>query len=189
MPIWQGILITSALPIIFQPVLYNGNYLIDGGAFDNYPIDIFTNNMTDDTLLGINLAAHCKNVDFDVDFFNYMAKLFTIIHHWTNINKINKYKKYTIEIRTYDNTEIMNTEISIEEKHRRINHGYESALSHFEQYEMQDTESEKSEELEKLSEELEESEESEEKLIEEINTNIISNEEILKKVNSINYII
>jgi predicted acylesterase/phospholipase RssA len=149
-------------------VLYNGDYLIDGGAFDNYPVDIFTNNMTDDTLLGINLAAHCKNVDFDVDFFNYMTKLFTIIHHWTNINKIKKYKKYTIEIKTYDNTEIMNSDISLEEKNRRINHGYDAAVNHFELYEIVETES--SEDLIEKSEDNEEDEDEDENKEQNINS-------------------
>lgn len=134
MPIWHGILITSALPLLFQPILYNDNYLIDGGVFDNYPIDLFIDDKKD--ILGINLAAHVKDIDFNVDFFDYMIKLFTISHHWKNLNKIDKYRKYTIEIRTYDATELLNTEISIEEKNRRILHGYNSAQNHFDKYEI-----------------------------------------------------
>jgi len=134
MPIWQGILITSALPLLFQPIQYNENYLIDGGVFDNYPIDLFMDDKND--MLGINLSVHIKDIDFNVDFFEYMIKLFTISHHWKNLNKIDKYRKYTVEIRTYDATELLNTEISIEEKNRRILHGYNAAQNHFDTYEI-----------------------------------------------------
>jgi NTE family protein len=179
MKIWEGILITTALPILFEPILYNDNYLIDGGVFDNYPIDLFINDIDkDQTILGINLAAHVKNIDFNLDFFNYITKLFLISHHWKNINKINKYRKYTIEIKTYDTSELLNTEISTDEKERRILHGYDSAQNHFEKYEIIEEPEE--------SEELEESEESEES---EKNINVISEEEILKKVSEINYVI
>jgi NTE family protein len=175
MKIWEGILITTALPILFEPILCNDNYLIDGGVFDNYPIDLFIDNIDkEQTILGINLAAHVKNIDFNLDFFNYITKLFLISHHWKNINKINKYRKYTIEIKTYDTSELLNTEIPIDEKERRILHGYDSAQNHFEKYEIQEE-----------SEEPEDSEESEET---NKNVNITSDEEILKKVMSINYI-
>jgi NTE family protein len=167
MKIWEGILITTALPILFEPILYNDNYLIDGGVFDNYPIDLFVDDINkEQTILGINLAAHVKNIDFNLDFFNYITKLFLISHHWKNINKINKYKKFTIEIKTYDTSELLNTEISIDEKERRILHGYDAAQNHFEKYEI-----------------LEESDS------EESEPNIISQEEILKKVSEVNYII
>jgi hypothetical protein len=45
-----------------------------------------------------------------------MTKLFLMSHHWKNINKINKYKRYTIEIKTYDTSELLNTEIPLDEK-------------------------------------------------------------------------
>jgi NTE family protein len=166
MSICQGILITSALPLLFQPVLYDDNYLIDGGVFDNYPIDLFL----DENILGINLSTNLKIIDFNIDFFNYMTKLFMISHHWKNINKIEKYKKYTIEIKTYDSSELLNTELSIEEKNRRILYGYDCAKNHIEEFEIEDEEEEEEEEVEE-------------------NKNVISNEELIKKVSSIDYII
>ena len=178
MAIWQGILITCALPILFEPILYNGNYLIDGGVFDNYPIELFVS----ENILGINLAAHIKNIDFNIDFFNYMTKLFTISHHWKNLNKIDKYRKYTIEIKTYDTSELLNTEISIDEKNRRILHGYDAAENHFEIFEILREEEIKQEIKEDIKKEIKE------EIKEETNI-IISNEEVIKKVNSINYII
>lgn len=161
MTICQGILITTALPILFEPILYDNNYLIDGGVFDNYPIELFIKD-EEDSLIGVNLSAHVKNIDFNLDFFNYMTKLFLVSHHWKNINKINKYKKYTIEIKTYDASELLNTEISGDEKERRIAQGYDAAESHFENYEFTEEEEE--------------------------NSNI-SHEEVLEKISNINFII
>jgi NTE family protein len=160
MPVWQGILITCALPILFEPILYKGNYLIDGGVFDNYPVELFVS----DDIIGVNLSAHSKDIDFNIDFFNYMTKLFAISHHWKNVNKIDKYRKYTIEIKTYDNTELLNSEISIDEKNRRILYGYDSAETHFKIYEIDEKPA-------------------------PVPASEVTTEEVIEKVSQVNYII
>lgn len=205
MPIWKGILITCALPLLFQPIIYNDNYLIDGGVFDNYPIELFMNK-NEDNLLGINLVAHCKEIDFNVDILNYMTKLFMISHHWKNINKTKKYQRCTIEIKTYDSTEIININITLEEKNRRILHGYDAAVNHFEKHEIEeetinyfdsnnqeDNQEDDQEENYDLIKELDEIED--EMIIMSLesknNSNQINitNEKILQKISEVNYII
>jgi predicted acylesterase/phospholipase RssA len=186
MPIWQGILITSALPMIYSPVIHNNEYLIDGGAFDNYPIELFQ----DESILGINLALQIKNIDLNIELFSYMIKLYTIMHHWHNTYKIDRFKKYTIEIPTYDATEIMNTNVSTDEKRRRIKHGYSCAVKYFEADEFQEpTESESNQIGESTSPiELTEEEKEEEKE-EDKKDNLPTQEEIVEKVMSVNYIV
>jgi len=198
MHIWQGILITSALPMIYAPVLHNNDYLIDGGAFDNYPIELFQ----DETILGINLSLQIKNIDLNIELFSYMVKLYTILHHWHNTYKIDRFKKYTIEIPTFDATEIMNTNISMEEKKRRIKFGYECAVKYFEEYEeteetedieevkeKEEEEEEDEEEDEEDEEDEEEDEESNQKDLKESNQNVIVPDEVIKKVSDVNYTI
>jgi len=203
MPVWKGLLTTCALPLLFQPTIHNDNYLIDGGVFDNYPIELFMNKY-EDNILGINLVAHCKDIDFNVDIINYMTKLFMISHHWKNLNKTKKYQRCTIEIKTYDSTEIMNTTISLEEKNRRILHGYDAAVNHFEKYEIQEKTINYFESDNLIEEDTEEKEYELIKELEEIEDEMIrislesknnsnqinvTNDEIVKKVSEVNYII
>ena len=207
MPIWKGILITSALPMVYQPIIHNNEYLIDGGAFDNYPIELFH----DENILGINLALQIKNIDLNIDFFNYIVKLYTILHHWNNINKIDRFKKYTIEIPTFDATDIMNTNIDMDEKIRRIKYGYDCAVKHFQEFEYQESEEEDASEdaseekddvsktdeenQEDASEEKDEDDASEEKnqeeaseTVEEIKSTHPNEDELIKKLEEINYV-
>ena len=38
---------SSCIPILFSPVLYNGKYFIDGGCMDNFPIHLFKKRIND----------------------------------------------------------------------------------------------------------------------------------------------
>ena len=41
MPIKEAVRISMSVPILFQPVIHNGDLFVDGGMFDNYPIHVF----------------------------------------------------------------------------------------------------------------------------------------------------
>lgn len=41
--ILEAIMISTNIPLLFDAYLYNGDYYVDGGLLDNYPIDIFDN--------------------------------------------------------------------------------------------------------------------------------------------------
>ncbi len=165
LPIWKGMLITSALPILFEPIILDDQYIIDGGVFDNYPIDLFF----DETILGINLVTHIEHTDFNTDVFNYLSKLFVLAYNWKNLQITNKYINYTIQIKTFDSSELINGDVSLDERIRRIDHGYLSAKEHFEKFEFK--QEEKIEQI-KLNDEISaDSEESEQNdNIEEENT-------------------
>lgn len=41
MKIWQAVRTSMSIPFIFQPVVVNGDYYVDGGLSWNFPIDLF----------------------------------------------------------------------------------------------------------------------------------------------------
>ena len=181
MPVWIGIGMTTALPILYQPIIYNNNYFVDGAVFDNYPIELYS----EENILGINLITNVSNIDFDIDFFNYIIKLMYMSHHWKIINKNNAFKHCTITISTNDSSDMFNPEVSLEIRKNRINDGYESAVAHFMEYEFIDIPEEKESNESEESKEPDESKESEElKESEEFD-----NAYIEKKVNEINYVV
>ena len=181
MPVWQGLLITTALPILFEPIIYNDQYLIDGGVFDNYPIELFH----DEHILGINLLTEIENVDFNTDCFNYLSKLIILAYNWKNNNKASNYTHCTIEIKTYNPSELIKTDVPLEERIERINRGYEAAKQHFINYELifEDTE-----DTEDIVEDNIEDIVDKSNIIEE-NNNITNDEDLSKIVDNINYIV
>ena len=89
----------------------------------------------------------------------------------------------------------MNTNVSTDEKRRRIKHGYSCAVKYFESDEFQEpTESESNQIGEstspiELTEEEKEEDEEEEDDEKEENKNLPTQEEIVEKVMSVNYIV
>jgi NTE family protein len=130
MEVWKGLLITTALPFLYEPVIHNEQFLADGGLFDNYPIELFIDD-DNNNILGINLIFNINFNDMDIDFLNYMSNLLLIAHHWKNNNKTNNYKKYTISINVTNSLELINTVINYEERIKRIEYGYECAVQYF----------------------------------------------------------
>jgi NTE family protein len=51
----DAILMSVSIPFIFEPVLFNNNYYVDGGLVDNYPINAFDNDNPDDDLVLLNI--------------------------------------------------------------------------------------------------------------------------------------
>jgi NTE family protein len=190
MEIWKGLLITSALPILYQPIIHNDQYIVDGGVFDNYPIELFINK--NNNILGINLIFNVTFNDMNLDFLNYMSNLLLSAHHWKNNNKTNNYKEYTISINVSNALELINPDISIEERIVRIKHGYESAKNHFIENEFIKTpiisEEEQKEEEDQDEEEEQEEEEQEKEQEEEKEENINKKEEKLENYNMDNFL-
>lgn len=48
MPVDLGVRASMSIPFMFKPVIYNGDYLCDGGVSNNYPINIFDGNYPND---------------------------------------------------------------------------------------------------------------------------------------------
>jgi NTE family protein len=53
-PLIPALMATSAFPIVFAPVYHQGRWLVDGGAVNNFPVDI-VRQMGADRVLGVNV--------------------------------------------------------------------------------------------------------------------------------------
>ena len=68
---------SCAIPIIFTPVIIDGDIYIDGGLYDNFPIDYFKQNMLRD-ILGINIKT--KGYQKIANFMEYIKfVIFSVI--------------------------------------------------------------------------------------------------------------
>ena len=80
MSIIKASIISCSLPPVLGPVKYNDNYYIDGGIFNNYPIDSCLQNKDckQEDILGLRVSGKCTsgityNTLEDDSFLKYMS--------------------------------------------------------------------------------------------------------------------
>lgn len=88
-----AIRITCSLPIIFTPICIDGDIFVDGGIYNNFPIDYFKKSNRHD-ILGINIIY--KNYQKYDNFVNYVKFMI-----YSVIEKINR--KNLSDIQDIDN--------------------------------------------------------------------------------------
>lgn len=96
MPLLTSIRMSSAVPIIFKPILYKEKMYIDGGIIDNYPMVLFKNDI--DRTLGIyvkDLNSYKKSID---SIESYARSLFECAMEGNALTFLNNYKNNTILI-------------------------------------------------------------------------------------------
>ena len=124
MPVVKAIEISICIPLLFKPIEYDGKIWIDGGCLNNYPIEIFHENLDD--VIGIYLGGGvCNYSQFDNPEI-YFRQVMSCVIRGMNINKINFYEKQTILIK--DNLNV-SWDLSKEDKISLYNIGYNYLLA------------------------------------------------------------
>lgn len=93
MPIHLAVRISISVPIYFQCVRYNNNVYVDGGVFNNYPIDYFKNELSE--TLGIVLLRK-KNKSYVLTFDKYLISIINGLSYALQNHMANEYKNNTI---------------------------------------------------------------------------------------------
>ena len=86
MDIIQALLITSCIPILYKPILFNDNLYIDGGIYSNFPLDYFEKYYNE--TIGISVITNYKKDNNNI--INYMSNiLFSVMTKlsYDNIDK------------------------------------------------------------------------------------------------------
>lgn len=123
MSIITAVRISSSIPIIFTPVLYNNEYYVDGALTNMFPLD----HCNQETTIGINIS-YCdyykiNNIlDILLNSCNIIAK---------TINSKNKCNISDNIINIYnDDQSLFDLNITLERKIKLINIGRETAIKH-----------------------------------------------------------
>jgi NTE family protein len=85
---------STAVPIIFKPIIYNNKMFIDGGIIDNYPIHLFNDDM--DRTLGIYLKDKCEYHKDINNIETFMLSVIQCVIKGHNFHNIKNYEKNTI---------------------------------------------------------------------------------------------
>lgn len=70
MPVRTAVRMTTSVPIIYTPVLYEGDYYVDALFYDNFPIRCFAEEGA--TTLGLRVVYRCDRIRTVWDFFHKM---------------------------------------------------------------------------------------------------------------------
>jgi len=54
--LWKSVRASIAIPGIFAPILYEGELLVDGGAINNFPVDIMRTKCEGGIIIGVNMS-------------------------------------------------------------------------------------------------------------------------------------
>lgn len=117
LPLLTALQMTTAVPILFKPVQYKGDYYVDGGLLSNYPLEqCLERGMAEDTVMSIYLKSipspnqtYGKYMLFD---FQY-SLLYRMIYH----------------LRTMYETKTIGNELIILCEHMSLHEGYQQLRS------------------------------------------------------------
>ena len=73
LPVMKALRMTSCIPFIFKPIIYKGDYYVDGGLCGNYPIE-YNKKIKSKNYLGVQIKSIDENKKID-NILNYMLKL------------------------------------------------------------------------------------------------------------------
>lgn len=85
----DAVVLSSCVPLYFIPVEYNGSMYIDGGVYDNFPIEYAVSSYSGKRILGLHI-----NTKFDSTYENiiqYMYYLTNVLSKSVNKGYLDKY--------------------------------------------------------------------------------------------------
>ena len=129
MKIFDAILISCCIPLLFQPIEHDNKCWIDGGIINNFPID-YCNDEIDNTL-GIAINDICFEkctINPKKDLPDYLSNLFKCMVYSDTVKKLETYDKNTIKY-NFDISIMVDFNINSDEISEIFNDGYQQAQS------------------------------------------------------------
>ncbi len=115
---------SSCVPILFSPILYNNKYYIDGGCIDNYPIHLFDDRLNE--VIGIYLKG-VVNTDCKIsNIEEYLIQTIKCLMESGNFHTIKGYEKQTVVILI--SQPVFNFAIDDEQKNILFKLGFDSVM-------------------------------------------------------------
>ena len=121
----DSIIASSSIPFVFPPKKIESDYYIDAFYVNDFPINIFRNDL--ENTIGIELNNSSYNIEYDINSIqDYILKLFLCT------NKIikNYKKKHNAKIHfIIESFNPLNFDLDLQDKINLFNHGYNEAQS------------------------------------------------------------
>ena len=128
MKVIKAIRMTISVPIYFTPVEHEGHLYVDGGCIDNYPMELFSDNINE--VIGIYLSDvkdYTKNIsNLEDTLINTLMSMLEGI----SANSLKGYEKYSIKI-NLSRISILDLSLNKQKKQQLQEIGYNSFLNIF----------------------------------------------------------
>lgn len=123
--VYLAIRMTTSIPFIYTPVIYNNRLYVDGGCMDDYPISIFKNELSETIgLLIINSQNKIDKID-NLETYTLRVLECMMVGLACKLNK--GYESNTIEIHV-ENINFINYDINDETKDLLFIQGFKSII-------------------------------------------------------------
>ena len=129
MPVITAIRMSISIPIYFVPVTYKGKMYIDGGCMDNYPMQLFSDDLDD--VIGIHLNDVKSPIDEIKNIEDYMYHTLQCLLEGMTCNSMKEYEKYTVKIDVTGSNSV-NFVVNEEEKQKLFDQGFDAVMNRFE---------------------------------------------------------
>lgn len=135
LPCLIAIRMTASLPLVFERFKYMGDYYIDGGICDNFPITYNLDGESDNTVKSHRLGIAIDFIgddgnDSHNNILEYIYKIITIPMQQNIINKLNTVKHMDV-IKIKTDISMFNFAINSKEKMELFSVGYQKANDFF----------------------------------------------------------
>lgn len=100
MKVLDAVRISISIPVVFTPFVYEGKTFVDGGCIDNFPINLFKNNI--DETIGIYVTEKRKIVH-DIKYIDdYLNNVLQCLYEGITYRDMLSHSKNVIQIRCTD---------------------------------------------------------------------------------------
>lgn len=128
LPLYLAVRMSSSIPLMYKPIIYENEFYIDGGCIDNYPINLFEDQL--DNVLGIYLS-NSKNKAKKINgTYQYISLVLGCLFEGSTKNIIRGYEKYTINI-NIDSMVPVEFSMDLENKQLLYNSGYDAVVNFY----------------------------------------------------------
>jgi NTE family protein len=124
-PIWQALMATCRIPLIFTPMDINGEKYIDGAVCDNFPIHLIKKEQLRQTLAIYCHGSHEATPSSGYPFIDYIYDLLGAYIDGNVNNFLEMYRPIMITVKTI--TAFFNFELTDEQKQKMLDIGYNTA--------------------------------------------------------------
>jgi NTE family protein len=128
MSVILAVRMSTAFPIYFMPVLYDGKMFLDGGCIDNYPVQLFYDNIN--AVIGFYLTETREYIKDIKNAEEFLINLVQCLFEGVTCNSVKGFEKITVAIKI-PNINALDLDLTDLKKSEIYSHGYNAVIKWF----------------------------------------------------------
>lgn len=124
--ILKAVRMSISIPIYFEPVKYEGKIFIDGGCIDNYPIQLFKNNL--ESVIGVYVSSKREYAENITNIEAFLLNTIECLFEGVTCGSLKGFEKVSIKI-NLEQKHAMELDLSLEKKEYIYKCGYDTVIN------------------------------------------------------------